>query len=101
MRLGQLAERMGGAGDRLSAGAGALGDADPGAGAFGADAPGRLGEFGRMLHHRVGVALTARAREAAAQGARLSDTADALRAALERYTDVERAADTRHSAGGT
>jgi hypothetical protein len=100
MRIGQLADRLERAGDRLTAGAGALVDADPGAGAFGADAPGRLGEVGRMLHHRLGVALTARAREAAAHGARLADTADVLRAAVERYHEAESAAHARHDSGG-
>jgi hypothetical protein len=101
MRVGQMADRLERAGDRLDAGAGALVDADPGAGAFGADNPGRLGELGRMLHHRWSAALTARAREAAAHGARIADSAEVLRAAVSRYRDAESAARARHDIEGS
>jgi hypothetical protein len=100
MRLGQLADRLERAGDRLAAGSGSLADADPGAGAFGADNPGRLGELGRMLHHRWSAALTGRAREAAAHGARFADSADTLRVVRERYHDAEQAARARHDIEG-
>jgi hypothetical protein len=96
MRIDQLADRLERAGDRVAGGAAALADSDPGAGAFGADASGRLGELGRMLHHRLGAALTSRAREGAAHGARLTDAADLLRAAAERYRDAEAGAEDRH-----
>jgi hypothetical protein len=99
MRIGQLADRLEAAGDRLATGAGALSDADPGAGAFGADAVGRMGDVGRMLYHRWGGALTARAREAAAHGARLTDTADAVRSAAERYRETDRMARSAHDLG--
>jgi hypothetical protein len=98
MRIGQLAQRLEGAGDRLATSG--LVDVDPGARAFGADNPGRLGDVGRMLHHRWSTALTARAREAAAHGARLTDSADALRVAAERYGDAESAARSRHDIEG-
>jgi hypothetical protein len=100
MRIGQLADRFDGAGDRLSAGAAALADADPGAGAFGADAPGRLGAVGRLLHVRWSAALTSRAREAAAHGARLAAVADGLRTAAGRYQEAEDAAHGRHERSG-
>lgn len=100
MRIGQLADRLEQAGDRLAAASGALADADPGAAAFGADTPGRLGEVGRMLHHRWSAALTARAREGAAHGARLADSAEALHTAAERYRDTESAARARHDTEG-
>jgi hypothetical protein len=96
MRIGQLADRFEGAGERLAAGAGALSDADPGAAAFGADQPGRLGAVGRLLHERWSGALAVRAREAAAHGARLVDGADLLRTAAERYGDVDASARSRH-----
>lgn len=100
MRMGQLADRFAGAGERLAAGAGALADADPGAGAFGADQAGRLGTVGRMLHQRWSGALAGRAREAAAHGARLVDSADLLRAAAEQYRDAEASARSRHDIEG-
>jgi hypothetical protein len=100
MRIGQLADRFEGAGDRLATGAGALADADPGAGAFGADQPGRLGAVGRLLHQRWSAALTGRAREAAAHGARLVDAADLLRVAASRYGEAEQAARARHDIEG-
>jgi hypothetical protein len=100
VRIGRLADHLEAAGDRLAAGAGALADADPGAGAFGADQPGRLGAAGRLLHQRWGTALAARAREAAAHGARLVDAADLVRVAAARYHDAENAARARHDIEG-
>jgi hypothetical protein len=100
MRIGQLADRLDRAADRMAAAAGALADVDPGAGAFGGDSPGRLGELGRALHQRLSTALTARTREAAAHAARLADSADALRITAERYRDAERAARSRHDIEG-
>jgi hypothetical protein len=95
MRLGQLADDFVSAGDRLASVGSLLGGADPGAGAFGAEAPGRVGEVGRLLHGLWSSALSARAREAAAQAARLVDTAEALDAADVRYRDAEHAAGKR------
>jgi hypothetical protein len=96
MRLGELADRLEVGGDRLAGVGGRLADVDPGAAGFGADAPGRLGDLGRMLHGCFSAALTARAREAAAHGARLTDTADLLRVAAARYHEAEQAARQRH-----
>ena len=54
----------------------ALPTADPGATAFGAGGPGRLGDTGRDLYLLWQRTLDTRAREAAAHGARLQDLAD-------------------------
>jgi hypothetical protein len=53
----------------------ALPTADPGATAFGAGGPGRLGDAGRDLYLLWQRTLDTRAREAAAHGARLQDLA--------------------------
>ena len=100
MRISQLADRLEGAGNRLAAGAGALADTDPGAAAFGADQPGRLGAVGRLLHQRCSVALGGREREAAAHGARLVDAADMLRTAASRYESADAAARARNDPEG-
>jgi hypothetical protein len=83
-------------GERLAGAGAALGELDPGARAFGADAPGRLGELGQALHRHCAAALAARAREAAAHGARLVDVATALRDAAAGYADIDRSAADRH-----
>jgi hypothetical protein len=100
VRIGQLADRLEGAGNRLAAGAGALADTDPGAAAFGADQPGRLGAVGRMLHQGCSAALGGREREAAAHGARLVDAADLLRTAAARYGEADAAARSRNEIEG-
>src|SRR5438034_6128425 len=101
MRLGQLADEFASAGDRLASVGSALAGVDPGAAAFGAEAPGRLGEVGRLLHSQWAAALSARAREAAAHSARLVDTAEALDVAAARYEDVEHNVGTRSDVGIT
>jgi hypothetical protein len=98
MGLHELAGRAGAAGDEMAAAAAVLAGCGPGAAAFGADAPGRLGELGRELHARCATALAARAREAAAHGARLVDAAAALRLAAAGYREAERGARARHEA---
>lgn len=100
MRIGQLADRLESAGNRLTAGAGALADTDPGARVFGADQPGRLGVVGRALHQRWSGAIGGREREAAAHGARLVDAADLLRTAASRYESVDADARSRHDIEG-
>ena len=96
MEIDDLAVRIGALGEEVSGAAGALSRTDPGPSAFGADAPGRLGELGRALHARIAEALAAREREAAAAGARLADLAGSLRTAAAGYRDVEDAARQRH-----
>jgi len=100
MEIDELALRVGVLGDEVAAVAPALARSDPGPAAFAGDAPGRLGELGRSLHGRYAVALTARQREAAAAGARLTDLAGALRTAVAGYRGVEDAAHRRHQGRG-
>ena len=63
---------------------------DPGAHAFGTDAPGRLGELGARLHGLLGEALDARAGEAAAQAERLEVLAERLDRAAASYAEADR-----------
>jgi hypothetical protein len=95
MGLYDLAGRVATAGDELGDAAVRLGTLDPGAGAFGADANGRLGELGRALHGQVAGALAVRSRESAATSSRLVELAVTLRAAASSYADVEQAAHHR------
>lgn len=102
MEIDELALRVGVLGDEVAAVAPALARSDPGPTAFAGDAAGRIGELGRALHGRYAAALTARQRESAAVGARLTDLAGALRAAAAGYREVEDAAHRRHrGSGGT
>jgi hypothetical protein len=66
-----------------------LGGYDPGARGFGADGPGGLGQLGRDLHRFWSAGLDARAREAAAHGARLDDLAGTLALAGSGYATTE------------
>ena len=81
----------------------ALGDAatrlttlDPGARALGADTAGALGELAGDLHGRWLRALDARAREAAAHGARVVAAAEAVARAATGYGQTDDDAHTRH-----
>jgi hypothetical protein len=76
-------------GETLTAVAGRIAALDPGAAAFGGDGPGVLGELGRSLHHHWQRALDARAREAAAHGARVEDAADVVSRAAAGYVDTD------------
>jgi len=76
--------------------AGRMGDHDPGSRVFGGDASGSLGDLGRMLHQRWQRALDARSREAAALGARLEETADALVSVTTSYSDTDHDAARKH-----
>jgi hypothetical protein len=99
VHLTDVASRLRAAGDEFTSASAALGDADPGARAFGADGPGRLGELGRTLHGRLAAALAARGREATALGARLGDAAHAVQLAVIGYRDTEQTAQHRHERG--
>ncbi|GAA1827411.1 hypothetical protein GCM10009682_53390 [Luedemannella flava] len=68
---------------------------DPGGAAFGDHGPGRLGDLGRALHVRWRDALDARAREAAAHGARATELGDTLARVAAGYTDVDDGASKR------
>src|SRR5262245_33242868 len=78
MGLHDLGARLVAAGEEFAGAAATLPRLDPGAGAFGADAVGHLGGLGRELYRGYLAALDARIREAAAHGARLSATGDAV-----------------------
>lgn len=87
-RFDEAAATLTGAGRRLV-------DLEQPGTAFGADAPGRLGEFGRALHGQWLAAFGARSREAVAAGARLADTAGTLRIVAADYADADEAARRR------
>jgi hypothetical protein len=95
MALDELAARLAEAGAELAAAAATLPRCDPGPAAFGAEGTGRLGELGRDLHRGYVAAIETRAREAAAHGARLSVTADAVRRAAAGYAEADDAARQR------
>jgi hypothetical protein len=96
MEIDELAGRVASLGAEVTGSGARLAVADPGPGAFGGDAPGGLGELGRVLHLCLRTALSAREREAAAQGARLTDLATALRGAAQAYREAEDVAHRRH-----
>jgi hypothetical protein len=98
MEIDELAHRVTAVAEEVTGAAARLGLADPGARAFGADGPGRLGDLGRALHMTWNAALAAREREAAGHGARLTDLAGALGQAAEGYRDAEQGAHQRHRA---
>jgi hypothetical protein len=100
MEADKLADRVSGVADEVSGAASRLGLSDPGGHAFGGDGPGGLGELGRALHGAWANALSAREREAAGHGARLTDLAGALRRAADGYRDAEHGAHQRHRAVG-
>jgi hypothetical protein len=101
MRIDDLANRIDSAGDVLAGASTTISLIDPGARAFGADAVGGLGELGRALHRQFASGLAARGREAAAHGARLADTAQALRLVADSYRAVDDDARQARGLGGT
>jgi len=101
MRLDQIADRLDVAGAELTGASAALGGAEPVPRSFGAMAGGRLGELGLALHRQCSSALGARAREAAAHGARLADTAQVLRSVAADYAAADDEARRRHDTEGS
>lgn len=91
MALSDLPGRFEAAGDAMGRAAAALRLLDPGARAFGADAPGRLGELGRHLHTRWAATMIERGEEASAQADRFAAIAAAIRGAVTGYRETERA----------
>lgn len=82
--------------DRLYAAADALATVDRSmsvltvpAGAFAADDAGTPGRLGRRLHAHWSAVVTARAREAADAGARLTDLATALQKTQQEYAETD------------
>src|SRR5690349_7279538 len=100
MGLHDMSARLADAGSGLAAVAAALPRTDPGAAAFGADATGRFGDLGRELHRGLVAALDARAREALAGDARLTELADAVARAGTAYADADHAARARFTDRG-
>ncbi|HEU4422229.1 MAG TPA: hypothetical protein VFR67_06770 [Pilimelia sp.] len=94
-QLQGLAARLDAAASGVAAAAAGLDHLDEGAGGFAADAPGRVGELGRLLYAQWTAALAARAREAAVAGARLAETASTLRIVEAGYADADAAAHRR------
>ncbi|GAA2630849.1 hypothetical protein GCM10010399_73570 [Dactylosporangium fulvum] len=89
MRLDDLAGRLEAAGDELAGASTTMGLIDPGARTLGGDGAGGLGELGRALHRQLTTAVTARGREAAEHGARLADTAQAVRLVASGYRGAD------------
>jgi hypothetical protein len=100
MRLEQVADRMDAAAAELTSAGAALVGVEPAPRSFGAAAGGRLGELGRALHGQCSAALGARAREAAAHGARLADSAQVLRSVAAGYAAADDEARRRHEVEG-
>lgn len=93
--MDHLADQLHRAADQLSAlDRGLPGLAAP-ATAFGADDTGTPGRLGRELHAHWSAVLDARAREAAAAAARLTEMAGSVRATAGHYTDTDEAARAR------
>ncbi len=100
MTLNDLADRLDSVGDAIAGTGTTLARLDPGARAFGGDAPGALGELGRRLYNGWSAAVAARSREAAAHAGRLADAAYAVRQAAAGYHDVEQASRDRSTSRG-
>jgi hypothetical protein len=93
--LPDLAARLDAAANRVAGARAVLDGLAVDAPAFAADAPGRLGEIGRVLQAQWAAALAARSREAAAAGGRLEDAAQAVRIVAGGYREADRSAARR------
>jgi hypothetical protein len=80
-----LAGRLDDAAASLTAAERSLLSDPPSAAVFGADTGGVPGRLGRALHEQWAAVLTARAREAAATAARLTELGQAVHDTVERY----------------
>jgi hypothetical protein len=69
---------------------------DPGARAFGADGPGRLGDVGRELYVQWQRALDARAREAQEHAARVHELASLVARAVGGFIEANESARSQH-----
>jgi hypothetical protein len=99
MSLRELSEAVERAGAELSDAAGVLARLLPGVDALPGAVPGRLGELAVAMHAQLAAAVAARAREAAAHGARFADTAQVLRLVRAGYADIDAEARRRHREG--
>lgn len=75
--------------EMLGTAGGTLPNTDPGATAFGAAGPGRLGDLGRDLYLQWQRAVDARSREAQAHGSRVYDLADLASRAAGGFAEVD------------
>ena len=89
MELDDLEKRLDSAAARLTRSAADLSSLHPGARAFGADGPGRLGDIGRALSAQFAGALDARDREAGSVASALSDLAVGVRHAATGYRQAD------------
>lgn len=72
---------------------------DPGADAFGAGGPGRLGDVGRDLYLQWQRGLEARVREAQAHAARVQEYADLVSRTAGSFADANDSARSQHRDG--
>jgi len=98
MELDDLEMRLDTAAVRLARSAARLSSSHPGARAFGADGPGRLGDIGRALSAQFAGALDARDRQAGSTAAAVSHLAAGVRHAAAGYRQAD--ADRGATAGG-
>jgi hypothetical protein len=89
MELDDAARRLDEARADVTAVGTRLSGPSPSAHDFGSAAAGALGDLGRALRSQAGATLRARADEAHALGAAMSDLAVSLRGAASAYRDVE------------
>jgi hypothetical protein len=97
--LQRLAARLDAAAATLAVAVGTLAGLHQHPAAFGADAPGRLGDVGRSLHARWTAALCTREREGRRATARLADAAVAVRGAVDAYAHADAGARRRLARG--
>lgn len=90
--LRELAGRFDAAAEALTGASSRLPGLEPPIETLAAGAPGRLGELGRALHGQWAGAVGARAREAAATGARIADAAGTLRVVAADYAGADETA---------
>jgi hypothetical protein len=89
MELDDVEKRLDAAAGRLARAATGLPGLDPGARAFGADGPGRLGDLGRAMASQLTGALDARDRQAGSAVTAVSSLAAGLRHAAAGYRESD------------
>ena len=94
-----IADRLADAADLLTTVDRSLPGLAVAAGTFAADEAGTPGRIGRELHAHWTAVLTARAEEAAATAARLTDLAESVRATTRHYAETDEAAARRLERG--
>ena len=89
MELEDVARRLDDAGADVTAAGTRLSGRSPSIRDFGGDAVGPFGDLGGALHTQIVTALRARAEEAQALGASMSDLAVSLRGSASGYREVD------------